>query len=206
MPEGVSPASGVLMTVMREIFIDFNEWMIVIHYHLLVCAHDYDDAYRKLQLVIDRAHERNVVLKMAKSWLGVKKVRFLGYDVTHGKFEMGEDRKAEIMKMEFPKGTKKMQSFLGSALFFKNFIINYSNLTANVTEMTHKDFNWDEKTWMFDYRGDFDKLKEKIMQCVAIHFPDYTLVWILRTDASDVACGVVLFQVYVAPRGKGYTS
>jgi hypothetical protein len=38
---------------------------------------------------------------------------FFGYDVTHGKFEMGEDRKAEIMKMEFPKGTKKMQSFLG---------------------------------------------------------------------------------------------
>jgi hypothetical protein len=127
-----------------------------------------------------------------------EKVRFFGYDVTHGKFEMGEDRKAEIMKMEFPKGTKKMQSFLGSALFFKNFIINYSDLTANLTEMTHKDFNWDEKTWIFDYRGDFDKLKEKIRQCVAIHFPDYTL----RTDASDVACGVVLFQVYVAPQGE----
>jgi hypothetical protein len=109
MPEGVSPASGVLMTVMREIFIDFNEWMIVIYNNLLVCAHDYDDAYRKLQLVIDRAYERNVVLKMAKSWLGVKKVRFFVYDVTHGKFE--------IMKMEFPKETKKMQSFLGSALF-----------------------------------------------------------------------------------------
>jgi hypothetical protein len=50
-----------------------------------------------------------------------------------------------------------MQSFLGSALFFKNFIINYSDLTANLTEMTHKDFNWDEKTRIFDYRGNFDK-------------------------------------------------
>jgi hypothetical protein len=57
MPKGVSPASGVRMTVMREIFIDFNEWMIVIHDNLLVCSHDYDDAYRKLQLVIDRAYE-----------------------------------------------------------------------------------------------------------------------------------------------------
>jgi hypothetical protein len=128
-------------------------------------------------------------------------LRKSGYDVTHGKFEMGEDRKAEIMKMEFPKGTKKMHSFLVSALFFKNFIINYSDLTAKLTEMTHKDFNWDEKTWIFGYRGDFDKLKDKIRQCVTIHFPDYTLVWILRTDTSDVACGVVLLQVYVAPRG-----
>jgi hypothetical protein len=66
---------------------------------------------------------------------------------------MGDDRKAEIMKMEFPKETKTMQLFLGSALFFKNFIINYSDLTANFTEMTHKDFNWDEKTWIFNYRG-----------------------------------------------------
>jgi hypothetical protein len=68
--------------------------------------------------------------------------------------------------------------------------------------MTHKDFNWDEKTWIFNYRGDFDKLKDKIRQCVATYFPDYTLVWILRTDASDVACGVVLFQVYVTPQGE----
>jgi hypothetical protein len=115
---------------------------------------------------------------------------------------MGEDRKTEIIKMEFPKVTKKLQSFLGSALFFKNFNITYLDLTANLTEMTTKDFNWDEKTWIFDYRGDFDKLKGKIRQCVAIHFPDYTLVWILRTDASDVACGVVLLQVYVAPQGE----
>jgi hypothetical protein len=63
--------------------------LFVIHDNLLVCAHDYDDAhdYRKLQLMIDRAYKRNVVLKMTKSWLGVKKVRFFGYDVTHGKFE-----------------------------------------------------------------------------------------------------------------------
>jgi hypothetical protein len=67
MPEGVSRASGVLMTVMHEIFIDFSEWMTVIHDNLLVCAHNYDDAYRKLQLVIYRAYERNVVLIMAKS-------------------------------------------------------------------------------------------------------------------------------------------
>jgi hypothetical protein len=51
MPEGVSPASGVLMTVIREIFIDFSEWMIVKHDNLLVCTHDHDDAYRKLQFV-----------------------------------------------------------------------------------------------------------------------------------------------------------
>jgi hypothetical protein len=36
----------------------------------------------------------------------------------------------------------------------------------------------------------------------AIHFPDYTSLWILRTDASDVACGVVLFQVYVTLQGE----
>jgi hypothetical protein len=108
-PEGVSPGSGILM---RKILIDFSEWMIVIHDNLLVCAHDYDDAYRKLQLVIDRAYERNLVLKIAMSWLGMKKVRFLGYDVSHGKFEMGEDRKAEMMKTDFLKGTKKISTVL----------------------------------------------------------------------------------------------
>jgi hypothetical protein len=103
----------------------------------------------------------------------VKKIRFFGYDVTHGKFEMGEDCKVEIMKMAFPKGTEKCTRSWHQHCSKTS---SSTDLTANLTKLTHKDFNWDEKTWIFNYRGEFDKLKDKIRHCVAIHFPDYTLV------------------------------
>ena len=65
MPEGCSPAQGILMTVMKEIFEDYEEWMIVIFDNMLILAHDYDDACDKLKLVLDREYERGLVLKRA---------------------------------------------------------------------------------------------------------------------------------------------
>ena len=61
MPEGRSPAQGILMTVMKEIFEDYEEWMIVIFDNMLILAHDYDDAYNKLKIVLDRAYEQGLV-------------------------------------------------------------------------------------------------------------------------------------------------
>jgi hypothetical protein len=60
LPEGVSPASGVLMQVMYEIFADYLEWVVVIFDNILVCAVDYDDAFDKLVKVVHRCRERNV--------------------------------------------------------------------------------------------------------------------------------------------------
>jgi hypothetical protein len=67
--------------------------------------------------------------------------------------------------------------------------------------MVHNDFNWDKKTWSVDYEAVFEKLKEGIRNSITLFFPDYSLVWVLRTDASDIACGAVLYQVYITPNG-----
>ena len=61
---------------------------------------------------MDRAHERGVVLKMAKSWLGHTNANFFGYEVSHGKYKLGKERKDNIQKMQLPTKTKDMQSFL----------------------------------------------------------------------------------------------
>jgi hypothetical protein len=61
--------------------------------------------------------------------------------------------------------------------------------------MTHKNFDWNPKNWTVDYQAAFDKLKEAVMNSMTLHFPDYDKKWIMRSDASTVACGAVLFQV-----------
>jgi hypothetical protein len=84
LPEGVPVGSGVLQEAMYNIFKQFDEWCIIIFDNLLVLAHDYQDAEEKLQKVIKKAAEANLVLKMKKSWLGVKQVKFFGYECTKG--------------------------------------------------------------------------------------------------------------------------
>lgn len=61
--------------------------------------------------------------------------------------------------------------------------------------MTRKDFNWDRSTWKEPYEQEFENLKLQIQNAMTLHFPDYSKLWILRTDCSKEALGAILFQV-----------
>ena len=82
--------------------------------------------------------------------------------------------------MQLPTKTKDMQSFLGSVLFFKDFIPNFAEHAARLHDMTHKNFDWNPKNWTVDYQAAFDNLKEAVMNSMTLHFPDYDKKWIMR--------------------------
>jgi hypothetical protein len=201
LPEGVSPASGHLQTTMIQMFGDFREWAIVIFDNILLLAHDENDAGEKLLKFLERCAKHNVYLKPSKSWIGYPSVKFFGYLVSYGKYQMDDDRKKAIGETPMPKNQKGMQSFLGAALFFKSFVPNFSDLAGPLYDMTRKGFNWDEKTWTKDYVKHFNEMKEALMSSMANYFPDYSLPWILRVDASDYAVGCVLYQIRTLDNG-----
>jgi len=60
----------------------------------------------------------------------------------------------------------------------------------------------DRKSWKEDYDKSFNDMKQVLVASVANHFPDYSLDWVLRVDASNVAVGEVLFQIRVAEDSK----
>jgi hypothetical protein len=196
MPEGIGPASGILQKAMSEIFADFAAWSIAIFDNLLVLATDYNDAYKKTELILDRCRKHNVYLKFSKTWLGFPEANFFGYVCREGGYELSKARKATIMDFPFPTTTKQMQSFLGTALFFKSFVPHYSSQASQLYDMVKKDFDWNESTWTVDYRRFYEEFKLSLMDAMAIHYPDYELEWILRTDASRFGIGAVLLQVF----------
>ena len=204
LPEGVGPASGILQSIVRQIFCnheDFDDWIIPIFDNFLVCAHDHHDAAQKLEKVLKRAKEFNLILKMKKSWIGVNKVSFFGYDIKRGSWELSQARKDSIASMNMPTSIKEMQSFLGAALFFHHHIPDFSNWASKLHDMCHAKFNWDPGTWKYDYVGHFEKFKEAITKAATLYFPDYSLPWVVRSDASEVAVGAVLFQERTLPDG-----
>ena len=96
---------------------------------------------------------------------------------------------------EAPQQTKKLQRFLGAVNYFKTFIPLFSSKTGRLSEMTQKNFNWDESTWKHNYRQVFEDFKIDILKAQMIYHPDYSLEWVLSVDASDFAVGGVLFQI-----------
>jgi hypothetical protein len=196
MPEGIAPATFILQETISNIFKDFDEFVIAIFDNLLVLAHDYDDAYRKLELVIQKSIEHNLYLKFSKSWLGFDRVNFFGYVCKKGSYGLSDDRKQALTAFDPPKSLKQMQSFLGAALYFKGFVPNYSTLAAPLHEMTKQSATWNNDTWNAETLAAFAQFKGALQSSFNIFYPDYSLPWVLRTDASQVGVGSALFQLF----------
>ena len=204
LPEGVAPASGTLQKMVMSLFDDFRDWTICIFDNILVLCNDYDDGLVKLENIIDRCYERNVVMKFSKSWIGFQQVKFFGYKVTPGKYELDEERKQAVAAAPFPNGPKAMQRFLGVAVFFNEFIPDFATVTGHLYDMIKPNFKWEPATWIVNYQAEYQKAKEALVASVAKYFPDYSLDWILRVDASQVAVCAVLLQIMIVNNREVY--
>ncbi len=110
------------MQIMYELFADCLEWIIVIFDNILVLGLDYEDCLRKMKVVIMRCRERNVFLKLSKSRFGVKTVEFFGYVIEGNTYKLSQERARAVQNIPFPSGPgqlKKMQRFLGAAIYFR---------------------------------------------------------------------------------------
>ena len=84
----------------------------------------------------------------------------------------------------------------GFALFFKLFVSRYSVLAAPLHDMTHKNFNWDPKTWKVDYRAAWQVFKDECNHSMGLHYSDPLLPKLVRQDAAEkVGVGAVLLQI-----------
>ena len=195
MPEGIPQASAILHKFMTGIFEDYSDFMVVIFDNILVLGKDTDDLLGKLELVFDRCILHNVFLKFTKTWLGFTQVQFFGYLVTGDGYKLTDKRLQALNAVPFPKSSKEMMIFLGGCLFCDQFIPHYSSYTAPLHEMTGKLFVWNEDKWTKNYRSLFQDFKDVLLKALSVFYPDYSLDWILCTDASEVGISACLYQV-----------
>lgn len=199
MPEGISPATGILNTIMSDILQSQLHTAIVIHDNFLVLSSSFQDCFTKLKTFLTLCASRKVVLGMKKSNIGYPQVVFFGYLVTKGTYQLTQQRKDAVTSLVMPTTLKQIQSFLGATVFFRRNIPGYAQLAAPLNGMCTKGFDWDKTTWKDDFEKHFEKFKIAILESIAVTFPNYNYTFILRSDASKIAWGSVLIQV--TPQG-----
>jgi hypothetical protein len=202
----------------KKIYGDFGDWCILLFDNALLLATDYQDVYAKLKMFIDRSIQFNVKLKFSKTWLGFTEVKFFGYMCRHKSYGLTEDRKKAILKIPFPHSgikIKKVRIMLGCGVFFSPFIKTYSDLVSHIPDMTlvwgpgveegvcvgtpgpPTKTTFNETMWKHVYRALWENFKLGLQQSCELFHPDYSLEWILRSDASDFGVGGMLIQLYV---------
>ena len=193
MQEGTPPATGKFMEIVNNIFEDYKDWILLIHDNMLILAHTCEELFEKVKLIVRRSLKHNMFLKMEKSMLGIRKVKFFGYECEKGSFRIDEQRRSDIQAIPPPITRKGMQSLLGTVVICSGFIADYSTRAIPLYNMTTSSYDW-SNAWSEKEIAALNDIKQAVIDSCSLHFPDDNKTLVIETDASDYGWGSVLYQ------------
>ena len=184
--------------------------------NFVVAANTKEELTKRTKLVIAKCRSVNLRFKFKKSRFGCSSLKFFGYEVDGKGYTLSKDKFEAIDAIQFPEAVQRkdnvelMQSFLGTVNFHRPLYVNarkqdgddyehistmWVDLVSPLYEMTTSKFDWDATTWKKDYRQLFINIKEVLKNVGKLYHPNYSLPWVLQTDASRLGIGGVLFQM-----------
>ena len=104
---------------------------------------------------------------------------------------MDEGKVKAIMDWPTPKKVKDIQTFIGFANFYHQFIEDFSGIVKPMTSLLRKDATW---KWSDAEENAFQELKRRITTAPVLIMPDMSKQFIVEADASDFAIGAILSQ------------
>ncbi len=145
----------------------------------------------KLRSVFDRLKEAGLKLKPGKCRLCLHKVNFLGHIVSADGIQTDTQKTERVSTWPTPTSQKEVQQFLGLASYYRRFVKDFAAIAKPLYQLTEKTAKF---LWSEDAQAAFDELRQRLVSALTLCFPDYSLPFILDTDASDVGIGAVLSQ------------
>ena len=96
--------------------------------------------------------------------------------------------------MEIPntkKNERQLQSFLGICNYYRKFQNNYAEVTSKFQDQLSSKNRW---TWGPEQDITLQLIKDKFLETIILHHPNFNRPFFLNCDASDISLGTVLYQ------------
>jgi len=140
---------------------------------------------------LDKLEELSLFLKPSKCEFHKKEVEYLGMIVSNGAVRMDPIKVQGITQWLTPSCVKDVRSFLGFCNFYRAFISDFSNIAQLLNDLMCKNRQWN---WSEDCDAAFHRLKEVCASEPVLKTPDWSKPFVMHTDASGYALGVVIAQ------------
>ncbi|KAI6695170.1 hypothetical protein NL676_022880 [Syzygium grande] len=143
-------------------------------------------------------------IKHSKCSFATPTVEFLGHIVSaHG--VSADPAKLEAVRgWPLPTTPKQVRGFLGLTSYYRHFIRHYTTLATPLTDLLTKD----GFTWCAQAEHAFNSLKEALSYASVLALPDFSIPFVVETDASGVGIGAgtkLHFSFAYHPQSDGQT-
>lgn len=192
MPFGLTNASATFQAYINNVLRKYLDVFVVVYLDdILVYSKTYEDHVQHVRKVLQALKDADMRIKPEKTEFHKTKVKFLGYEVSREGLKMDKKKIEAVTSWPKPTTIKEVQSFLGFANFYRQFIQENSKITAPLTQMTRRDQGYE---WTAEAEAAFQELKTRFSTepILVIYDPKKSVT--VETNASDFAIGACLGQ------------
>ena len=189
---GLTNAPAVFQRMMNSVLAKFvGKFCLIYLDDIIIYSPDEAIHHTHVEQILAELQKHGLVVKESKCHFGLAEVKLLGYVVSAEGLKADPDKVAAIRDMAPPTNKKEVRRLLGSANYYRQLMPNYATVVAPITALTRKKviFSWGDacqKAWR--------ELKELLLECVILKFPNPKRPYKLYTDASDYSLGAILVQ------------
>ena len=194
MPYGLTNASASFQKLMDRVLVNLH-WSHCLVYldDVIIFGKDLKEHNERLKTVLGRLHEAGLTLKYDKCKWGRNSVKYLGHFVSNGEIKVDPTKTEAVQNFPVPKSVRNVRSFLGLAAYYRRFVPNFADIAKPLTALTKTKnaprFAWNDKAEIA-----FKTIKKCLLEPPCLNCPDFSLPFVVQTDASDVGLGAVLAQ------------
>ncbi|GAB0207993.1 protein NYNRIN-like [Grus japonensis] len=141
-----------------------------------------------------------------KAQIGKEAVIYLGFEISQGQRQLGNERKEAICQIPEPNSPKELKAFLGMIGWCRLWILNYGLYVKPLYEAL-KESKDQYLTWTPECHKSFKELRKALMMAPALGLPDLTKPFELFVhERQHLALGVLAQRLGPWKRPVGYFS
>ncbi|XP_063054507.1 uncharacterized protein LOC134448779 [Engraulis encrasicolus] len=200
MPFGLCNAPATFQRLMQRCLSgQMVESTLVYLDDIIVFSPDFSTHLRHLEGVFQAMERYGLKLRPEKCQLLRQEVKFLGHRVSHQGVSPDPDKVSAVQEWQTPRTVRQVRSFLGFVGYYRRFIKDFSKIAKPLNALLGdagrpRGRGSPSVAWSPDCDSAFQRLKAELLQAPILAYADFSLPFILYTDASNAGLGAVLAQ------------
>lgn len=158
---------------------------------IIIIAETFEKHLEILDEVLKRIIDAGFTLNRDKCHFVVPELKYLGYVVNANGLTVDPDKVSAILKIPTPTTVAEVRRMIGVAGWYKRFIPHYSDICAPLNRLTRKSV---KLVWDDNCNRAWNTIKQHLISAPILSCPDFSLPFVIQTDASSYGLGAVLTQ------------
>ena len=192
-PFGLTNAPSVFQKIINKVLGNLRFQKVLVYLDdILIPGRTIEEVLSILGEVLRLFKNYGLTFKLNKCYFLQQKIEFLGYEISNSSLRPTDSKISAVKRFPIPQDVHNVRQFLGLTSYFRKFIYKYAEKSKPLSELLHKDVNWQ---WEKRQQDAFEYLKSVLITKPVLQIFDNNLETRLYTDASRIGIGSVLVQV-----------